>query len=361
MFFIEPIRNFYGRYEHQVSSLFLILGFIIDALTIKRADKLWENLWILGYIILIGIFILLLHREEATSGKEQNSERTHFWYLVILQFCFGGVLSANLVLYFRSADIFVVWPFVLILAVAFWANESLKKHHARLSFQISLFFLSVYSFTIFLVPVILHKIGTGVFLLSGLVSLIFITIFILVLFHFAKEKFTESKKLILLILGIFVTVNFLYFINLIPPIPLSLKDAGAFHLIQKNKDGNYLVQYEKNGWKRYFQLYPDFNVLPGAAVFAYSAIFSPKGLNLTIVHEWQHYNETLKEWVTESKVNLLVVGGRDGGFRTYSMRIDLAPGKWRVSVKTAQGQNIGHLRFNLVSTNIEPALIEIIK
>jgi hypothetical protein len=290
---MDPIRNFYGRFERQVSSIFLILGFILDALTIKRADRVWENLWILGYIILIGVFIILLQKKETETIDGQIQTRSHFWYLVILQFCFGGVLSANLVLYFRSADIFVVWPFVLILAIAFWANESLKEHHARFSFQISLFFLSIYSFMIFLLPVLLHKIGSWIFLLSGLLSLILISIFVLTLFHYIKKELKESKRLILaLVLGIFVVVNILYFTNLIPPIPLSLKDAGIFHTIERNKDGNYVVTFEDQGWRGYFKLYPDFTETVNSRIYAYSAIFSPKELNLTIVHEWQHYDET---------------------------------------------------------------------
>ena len=151
-------------------------------------------------------------------------------------------------------------------------------------------------------------------------------------------------------------INVLYFTNLIPPIPLSLKDAGVYHSIQKNKEGNYDVTYEDPGWQGYFKLYPDFEEVSGSPIYAFSAIFSPKDLNLTILHEWQHYDETKKKWTTESIIKLSVVGGRDGGFRTYSKRTNLTSGKWRVNVKTEQGQNIGHLRFNIVPVETEPVL-----
>jgi hypothetical protein len=279
-----------------------------------------------------------------------------------LQFFFGGILSTYLVFYFRSADIFVTWPFVFILLLAFIANESLKRHYIRLSFQISLFFLSIYAFAIFLVPVLLHKIGTEIFLLSGLISLVFITLFIAILFHFIKDRFSESKKLIfILISSIYILVNLLYFTNLIPPIPLSLKDADIYHSIQKTGTGNYQVTYEKHKWLEYFNFYPDFNVVSGKPIYAFSAIFSPKDLNLTIVHEWQYYNLIQKKWVTDKMINLSVVGGRDGGFRTYSMRSNLGEGRWRVNIKTKQGQTIGHLRFNIVRTTVERPLLTTIK
>lgn len=362
MSFIQITRNWYGRFERPISSLSLVLGFIFDILTLKRVDTLWENLWVLGHLIIVGVFIVLIHVKEKEDGSERNPDKIHFWFVNILQFFFGGLLSTYLVFYFRSADIFATWPFILILAIAFIANESFKRHYIRLSFQISLFFLSIYSFAIFLVPVITHKIGAQIFLFSGFISLVFITLFATVLFYFIKDKNNLSKKTIfLLISGIFIVVNFLYFTNLIPPIPLSLKDGGIYHSIQKNIDGNYNITYEDYGWKGYFKLYPDFNEVPSSAVYAYSAIFSPKNLNLTVIHEWQHYDEIQNTWTTGSVINLPVVGGRDGGFRTYSMRSNLPSGKWRVNIKTEDGLIVGILRFNVVSVDTEPALTSEVK
>lgn len=366
MRFVDPIRNFYGRFERPISSLSLIAGFVFDVLTLKRLDTLWENSWILGHIIIVGVFIALIHIQESKEGDEADPAKAHFWYVNILQFFFGGLLSTYLVFYFRSADIFVTWPFIFLLALAFIANESFKRHYVRFSFQISLFFLSIYSFFIFLLPILLHRISNEIFLLSGALSLAVITVFVLILFHFiksrsAKDRYESKKMIASLILGIFALVNILYFTNLIPPIPLSLKDAGMYHSIQRNASGNYEATYEDHGWRGYFTLYPNFRQVGGTPIYAFSAIFSPKNLNLSIVHEWQHYDEKNGNWVTRSVINLPVVGGRDGGFRTYSMRSDLAAGKWRVNIKTKEGANIGRLRFNLIPADIEPALSAVIK
>ncbi|MEI6280804.1 MAG: DUF2914 domain-containing protein [bacterium] len=362
MFFLEKTRSWYGRFERPISSISLILGFVFDAFTLKRVDTLWENFWILGHIIIVGIFIVLIHIKENEAGDEKNPDKFHFWYVNILQFFFGGLLSSYLVFYFRSGDIFVTWPFILILVFAFWANESLKRQYVRFSFQVSLLFLSVFLFLIFLLPVLMHQIGTRVFLLSGLFSLIFITFFISVLLYFIKDRFKENIKLIFyLILSIYGLVNFLYFTNLIPPIPLSLKDGGIYHSIDKDNNGNYNVTYEDYGWGRYFNLYPDFKETPTSSVYAYSAIFSPQNLNLTILHEWQYYDKLEKKWITDFVISLKVVGGRDGGFRTFSTRSDLIPANWRVNIKTEGGLNIGCLRFNILAVNTEPALLSDIK
>lgn len=210
---------------------------------------------------------------------------------------------------------------------------------------------------IFLVPIILHEISDRVFLLSGVLSLGIISLFTLVVFRFIKnkkEKFESKKMVISLILAIFVIVNGLYFTNLIPPIPLSLKDAEVLHSISRNTDGNYDVTFEDHGWKGYFTLYPDFHKVSSQPAYAFSAIFSPKGLNIKIIHEWQHYDQMKNKWITESEIPLSVIGGRDNGFRTYSSRLNLAEGKWRVKIKTEQGQNIGYLRFNIVLVDTKP-------
>lgn len=356
----RPFANFYQKYEHRISSLFLFLGFAFDVLTLKRVDALFENVFILAYLLLIGIFIVLIHLKEHKEGEERP--KAHFWYVNILQFLLGGVFSAYLILYFRSADIWVTWPFVTLLAVIFIANEFLKQHYVRLSIQISLYFLAVYSFIIFFVPVVIHKIGAGVFLFSGLLSILLIYLFIKVLFYFIKDRFSKSEKLLQsLITLIFFLVNFLYFTNLIPPIPLSLKDAGIYHSIQKNNEGSYYVTYEDLGWKEYFKFYPDFKEVPGSPVYAFSAIFSPKYLNITILHEWQHYDDAQKNWTTERVINLEVVGGRDSGFRIYSSRSDLREGKWRVNIKTEQGQIVGRIRFNVILVDEKPALTAAVK
>ncbi|HEY4503017.1 MAG TPA: DUF2914 domain-containing protein [Candidatus Paceibacterota bacterium] len=358
----EPIRKWYGRFERPISSLSLILGFIFDAVTLKRVDTLWENVWILGHLVIVAVFIVLIHTTESKAGDEADPTKKHFWYVNILQFFFGGTLSVYLVFYFRSADILVTWPFIFILAGAFWANESLKRHYVRLSFQISLLFLSIYSFAIFLVPVVMHQIGPKVFLLSGFISIVLISLFLVILFYFTKDKFTESKRIILVsISSILVIVNFLYFTNLIPPIPLSLKDAGVYHSVFKNSAGNYEVTYEDHSWRDYFTLYPNFTQVVGTPIYAFSAIFSPSGLNIVVIHEWQHYDETEKDWITQSEIYLSVVGGRDGGFRTYSKRDNLAPGKWRVKIKTKDDHIVGNLRFSIIDSDTEAVLSTEIK
>ncbi len=347
---VSYLRDFYSRFERPISSFSLIFGFIFDAVTLSRVDMLWENVWVVVHLFVVAVCIILINRGNMTEGAERDPVKLHFWLVNILQFFFGGILSTYLVFYFRSGALSVTWPFLLLLGLAFWANEYLKRQYVRLDFPIVLLYLSLFSFSIFIVPVVLHSIGIKTFLLSGVVSLVFMGIF-LSAFSFFTGKLASNIKIISLgVLCIFILINGLYFTNLIPSIPLSLKDSGVYHFISRNTDGNYEVLAEPMTWRNFFILYDDFHATPNDFVFVYSAIFSPPQLNTTIVHHYQYYDESIRIWKEKDTVQLPVIGGRAGGFRTFSVKKGLALGRWRVLVETVGGQNIGTIRFTVVPT-----------
>ena len=68
----QPFKNFYGKYERPLSSLSLVLGFVFDALTLRRADTFWENFWIIGHLVIITIFIILIHLIHTSSWHLVN-------------------------------------------------------------------------------------------------------------------------------------------------------------------------------------------------------------------------------------------------------------------------------------------------
>jgi hypothetical protein len=144
-------------------------------------------------------------------------------------------------------------------------------------------------------------------------------------------------------------------------LPLALKDAGIYHNIGRTADGDYTVEAESIGWFGYFVPSDTFHALPGDTAYAYTAIFSPARFNTDIVHEWQKYDDVLQEWVSVSRTNLLISGGREGGFRTYSFKQNIEPGRWRVDVETVSGNVIGRLRFKVVDDEAPTSVTPIIK
>ena len=365
---VKVISEWYARFERPLSSLSLIGGFVFDAVFLKRADQFKENFWIVVHLLIVAICIIAVNREENEGAdalaESWNPAKLHFWLINIMQFFFGGLLSTFLVFYFRSAVLQATWPFFVILMVAFVANESLKRHYARLSFQISFFFLCVFLFMIYLVPVIAHQMGPLYFLTSGVISLAILTLFLFLLRRFAKAGIQrESRRMLMAtIVGIFILVNALYFLDLIPPLPLALQASGIFHSIARTDNTAYSVTTEDQGstlWDRYGSYLGRpyvFHEAAGDRVYAYSAVFSPLSFDTEILHVWQRYDTATRKWVTDTTVHLSVTGGRDGGYRTYSIMQDLAPGRWRVNITTTSGQLIGRIPLTIVATDTDPAL-----
>lgn len=353
---LARIVAWYKRYERPFSSLSLIGGFVFDAITLRRVDTFWENFWIIIHLVVVAVAILVLNRKNGSQSENKETE-LDFWMVNLLQFTFGGLLSAFLVFYFRSATLSVSWPFLLILALAFAANERLKRHYARLAFQISLLFLSLFSFAIFFVPVLVGSIGIFIFLLSGVLSLIVIRLFLKLLERISHDRVIHQKKYIQLSIGvIFLGVNVLYFTNLIPPIPLSLKDGGIYHSISRDAAGNYLVSKERGNFLDYFRVSDTVHYEPGRTLFAYTAIFSPAKFSTNIVHEWQYWDDKSGVWVTVGKISLPISGGRGQGYRTYT-ESSVRPGKWRVNVETSRGQVIGRINFKVEMTEAKPEIV----
>jgi hypothetical protein len=366
---LKRIRDWYGRFERPISSISLIGGFVFNALTLTRVDEFMENFWVAIHILAVAVAIVLINREENMGAdavhEGADPAKLHFWLLNILQFTFGGLLSTFIVFYVRGSVLAVAWPFFAILVVAFFANERFKKHYARIDFQISFFFLSLFLFAIFFVPVLVHAIGPAVFLMSGGLALLALMLFILVLKWCTREGFKRGRAaLYSSVIGIYLVVNALYFLHAIPPLPLALQDSGIYHSVARRVDGNYTVTTEDGSFKdhvlKYLSVYPTYHTKAGVPAYAYSAIFSPGSFNMSIVHDWQRRDEATGKWTSVSRVTLPVVGGRNGGYRTYSVNRDLAAGKWRVNVTTESGQLIGRMAFQVVvGDTIPPLEIEI--
>lgn len=343
----DRLKHFFRKYERHVSPVTLVFGFIFDNLTLRRIDLVFSNALLISYLLVSALSILLLNIHESRA-EEKKSETFHIILIFIMQFCLGGLFSASFLFYSKSGTIIGSWPFLLMLAAYIAGNELLRKKYVLLGFQISVFFTALFSFLIFFFPVIFGKMGDSIFLLSGIASLMITGMFIYVMSWFAPERVLKSAPIFTLsLIGLFVIINALYFTNLIPPIPLALKESGIYRSLTKLPDGTYETVGEKQIWFSFFSPDPTIHIDPGTPLYALSAIFAPASLTTDVVHVWQYFDTTNNEWITANKVDLGITGGRDKGFRTFSIKENVFPGKWRIDVETPRGQLIGRLSFTI--------------
>ncbi|HEY4525098.1 MAG TPA: DUF2914 domain-containing protein [Candidatus Paceibacterota bacterium] len=337
-------------YERYISPLALIAGFLIDNFfLLDRVDVVFGNILLFSYLVLAAACIVLLNYVE--SGKTRNSYVLSVapFVPVAMQLAFGALFSGYLALYSKSASIAVSWIFVFAIAALLIGNERFRRSYTQLPFQVAILYTALFSFLIFILPVIFKSIGPAMFLLSGAVGLFVMTLFLLVLHSLMPERFDPARtKIARIIAVLFVTFNVLYFLNLIPPLPLALKDAGVYHSITRS-GFEYTLSYEPLPWyKRYFNYNTQFHRAPSESAYVFTSIFAPTGLETRVVHEWQYFDEPTGEWLTRTVVDFIISGGRDQGFRGYSQKGTLEEGKWRVNVKTQYGQLIGRVSFSVI-------------
>jgi hypothetical protein len=343
---------FFENYSRYLSSSGLILGLIITPITLTRVDNLTNNIWISLQLLMAVLGIIFLHyldnKVKEGKIKSEYSNDIDFWLTFVIQFAFGNLFSTYIVFYFRSSTLFLGWPFILFILALLIGNEIWVKHYSKLTLQLTTLFLAVYMFLIFSLPVLIRRIGDDVFIFSGILSFVFIWCIAKILWVFAKEKFVKSKKALLSSLfGTFVIMNGMYFLNIIPPIPLSIKEAGVYYNIKK-VDGEYILSGEEKSWRDYFRVYEIYHKKINEPTYVFTSVFSPTKFDTEIVHEWQYYDESKKEWVVSNKVTLPILGGRDGGYRTYSLKENISLGLWRVNILTLKGKVIGRVNFRVI-------------
>jgi hypothetical protein len=350
---VEELADWYMRY---ISPLALVAGFIVDNLfLLRRVDLVLGNVLLGSYLAIAALGILFLNAVESGRLRSRFILAITPLVPVVVQFAFGGLFSGYLSLYSRSASLPVAWIFVTVLAALLLGNERFVRLYRRFTFQLSVFFTVLFSFLIFFLPLVFHSLGAHMFVFAGALSAVVTALFLRLLALVAPETVERERwPLIRALIGIFFVFNILYFSNAIPPLPLALKDAGIYHGVERVGE-EYRLLYEPLPWyQAYLRYNKTLHLTPRGSAYAYSAVFAPTGLSTSIFHEWQYREE--ETWVTKAKLEFPIVGGRDGGYRGYSLKSNLAEGEWRVNVITAHGQLIGRISFTVERVASPPPL-----
>lgn len=346
-------------YERYISPLALVGGFIADNLILLRRVDAWTTNALLGaYLVIAAFGIILMH--AATAGRIRGRFVLAImpFIPVAVQFSFGGLFSGFLSLYSRSASTGFSWIFVVVVGALLLGNERFIRFYRRFPFQVGVYYMTLFGFLIFFLPIVTHRIGPAMFLAAGGGALIIIALLQWLLSRVARDiPRGEWKVAGRSVVGITLVFVALYFTNAIPPLPLALRDAGVYHSITRTTDG-YAASGESYPWYVRLISRETYHQVAGESVYIYTAIFAPSGLSLTITHQWQLYDATSSQWTTVSEVAFPINGGRELGYRGYSYKFDPAPGEWRVNVITDYGQIIGRVPFTVVEASTTPMLVE---
>ncbi|MEX1057123.1 MAG: DUF5924 family protein, partial [Natronospirillum sp.] len=121
----------------------------------------------------------------------------------------------------------------------------------------------------------------------------------------------------------------------VPPATLWVTDVAITHHVDEGgrdpSDRLFNVAEEK---------------LNGQGLYAFTSVRAPLGLKEIIYHEWRHEGKLI------DRIPLIIEGGREAGYRSWSQKDNFPPdpsGRWEVKVVTVGNQMIGRRDFVVVN------------
>jgi hypothetical protein len=322
-------------------TLSFVLGFCTDLILLNQVDNLTDNLILLGYAVLASVSLLLFYTGVAEKWGERFSRTLRRFMPGVMQYSFGGLLSGMLIFYGRSGDWVTSAPFLLLILSVIFGNELVHKRSDRLVYHLALYFIGLFSYIVLVLPIVFGAMGDVMFILSGIVALIWVTIVVQMLYRIVPNYMRANTRRVILVIGsIYATLHILYFTGVLPPIPLSLTELTMAHSVTVPETGTYRVVTEPQAWWRQLP-YMEESLHPAAPTLScFARVYAPAKLSTEIYHRWE-YKGADGKWVERARIKYPIAGTNKGGYRGYTTVSNVADGKWRCSVETARGQALG--------------------
>jgi hypothetical protein len=336
-------------------ALAFFCGFTWDSLTMGRVVSFYDLLILTTYYFGAALVLIFLVRE--IKPRWQN------WFTFMVQFAFGGLFSALVVFYFKSSGSFYTFLVVIGLVLLLVANEFLAEKYRSRTLSWAMFTACGTMYLNFLVPHIFHSVRPVWFYLSCILSLA-----VVISIHgFASAKQRESmpketKKLqyirdlrqIVPSLGVVILLVILYQLQIIPPVPLVLRESHICKNFSK-ENGIYQGQAEQQTFLRTLGFGEDvIHFQEGEKIYSINAIFAPTNIAVDLEQRWWLDDEKRGSWISMGVIPLSMVGGRAKGWRTYSY-IDHAVqrGNWKVETALKDGAALA-VEYFTAKRQVEP-------
>lgn len=347
--------RWYRRHEKWAALAFFVGGVGYDFLTLTRIDRLLDNLILFAYLLLLGALVVTAGRLRLGRPVPDIVTRHRALVPLAIQFLLGSLFSAYTVYYFASVSLTGTAVFFVLLVCLLVANERLAGRLENPFLLMGMFCFASFSFFAFFVPVLLGAVNRWTFALSTVASAALCTVVLLGV-HGLRPSGTRSalSREAAPAAGLLGLLILLHAANWIPPVPLALRFGGIYHEVRK-EGAAYHLTYARPPWYRWYAHSEDpFLLRSGDRVYCFASVFAPIRMRATVYHRWQRYDERQGRWEEAGRMGYGVAGGRDGGYRGFTWKQAVAPGRWRVDVETEDGQLLGRVRFRIAEAGEEP-------
>ncbi len=351
----DRILNYYNQNERKINIWFFVGGILFDIITLSDIDSLSSIFQQLFYITSVGLLLYFdfLEHQNVFSIKSERMNKLWQYRDVAIHFLMGGILNMYSLFFLKSASFMASFVFLGFMLGMIVANELKIVQENKINLKIALYFICIFSFFALIYPLVLGFVGWIPFSLAFISTSFFIYLVYKLLVRKISNPKVLSRALLLPSLTIINLFLLFYVMGWIPPVPISVKEIGIYHNIEKTGDEDYILYSENPWWKFWFNGDQEFLAEPGDAVYVFARIFSPARFNDSVTLHWQLYNEK-RGWLTTDKIRMQISGGRKEGYRGYSFKQKYQEGLWRVLVETNDGHEIGRQNF-WITQSINPS------
>jgi hypothetical protein len=334
---------------YRTNVVMFVAGFLFDVLTIQRIDAFTDLAIQLVYLAGLTWLLVLQHRESLGHWAPGRLFQRWWPYNVeLLHFLYGGLLSAYVVLYFKSSSGLRALVFFALLVGLMLVNEMPQIRSAGHRLRLGLYAFCVLSFLNYFVPILVGRMGSWVFLLSLLLSAGVVWLVADRLTLRAADR-SRARATLFAPAGIVCAViGALYLLKLIPPVPLSVEFQGIYHDVRRHDDGYTLVYERPPIWAPWRRDSRPFHRRPEDRIHYFVRVYAPAAFTHQLFTRWELENPTTGEWETSDRIPVsTIVGGRREGYRTFARKSNVQPGRWRVTAETEDGRAISQLTFQV--------------
>ncbi|MFP4598378.1 MAG: DUF2914 domain-containing protein [Persicimonas sp.] len=307
--------------------MFFVGGFLFDVLTLGRMVTTTDLIVVAGYAV--GVAVCLVVRSRPLS------ETVHRRLGFALHFCLGSLFSALVVVYFKSAGEWYTVLTVLALFGAMVWNEFAEWGESQLHLLWAIYGVSLVMLFNFIVPHLTKSISAWWFYLSSALGI--------ALIYGLAALAKQPPRTLRAATAAAAAVVVLYLLGWVPPVPLVMKSSVVGTSFEK-QDGEYTCEVDEQHWLVDAGIAePTIQWRQGEAVAALTAIFAPDAVEAPMEHRW--FREVDGEWSQTDTIPFKMRGGRKNGWRMWSTKRHLAPGRWRVATALDDGVVLGYQTF----------------
>ena len=329
---MPPSLPIHPRVRRYAPAVFFIGGFVWDAITLGRSITSLD-LWILlAYLTGAATILVMMGRGVTFRWSHYMND--------VLQFFFGGIFSALFIFYFLSSSSLGGYLVVIGLAALLIGNEFLESRYSGLTLSWAFFALCAIMFFNFALAHAFRSINIFWFYLGTILAILLVVLL--------RRTSTRESGSVAPAIGVAVLMLILHAVNAIPPVPLVKKQMLIAHNI-RHTGTTYSLDVEFSRWRFWRSSSSTFHRRGSEPVYCFTSVFVPRDIATTIRHRWELYDERSGEWQTTTVRPFRIEGGRQSGYRGYTYKQNVVPGRWRVTAEAESGAAIGIITFRIVS------------